>query len=159
MWELILEYKIFFFIALGLLIPLLGYAVFLQWGQLNTLKKEKEDRKKAYIQQYNDRQSSLKESLRIISMAAIQGQCEISEASLRMAKLLPLFDQIDHDHSDYQALFELYNDIKNLKYLEERNALNINQRFAEDKMRYAAEDKHKEEMLKVCERIYEHTKN
>ncbi len=159
MWEIILQYKTYFFIALGVLIPLLGYAVYLQWDQLKTIKKEKEDQKNELIQKYQEKQQDLKESLRIISLAAIQGQCEISEASLRMSKLLPRFDEIDHEDAGYKAIFDLYEDIKNLKYLEERNKLNINQRFAEDNIRYSAEEKHRVEVIKVCELIYEKTKD
>ena len=91
-------------------------------------------------------------------MAAIQGQCELSEASLRMANLIPKYDALDENHQDFKAVFDLYSDIKELKYLEERNNMNINDRFAEDKIRFAAEEKHKDEMTKACERIYERTR-
>ena len=159
MWEIIVQYKTYFFITLGVLIPLLGYAVYLQWDQLKTIKKQKEDQKAELIQKYQEKQKDLKESLRIISLAAVQGQCEVSEASLRISKLLPRFDQIDENDPNLKAIFDLYEDIKDLKYLEERNNLNINQRFAEDKIRYAAEEKHKVEVIKVCERIYEQTRD
>ena len=158
MWETILLYKNYFFIALGLLIPLLGYAVFLQWGQLKDIIKGKEDEKIAAKKRYDDRQADLRESLRIISLATVQGQCEISEASLRVANLLPLYDDIDHKQHEFKAIFDLYEDIKKLNYKEARNELNINERFAEDKIRFAAEDKHKDEVIKVCERIYEQTR-
>ena len=96
--------------------------------------------------------------MRIISLATVQGQCEISEASLRVANLLPLYDDIDHKQHEFKAIFDLYEDIKKLNYKEARNELNINERFAEDKIRFAAEDKHKDEVIKVCERIYEQTR-
>ena len=44
MWEILLQYKVYLFIALGLLIPLLGYAVYLQWTQLKDIKDEREQR-------------------------------------------------------------------------------------------------------------------
>lgn len=158
MWEILLQYKVYLFIALGLLIPLLGYAVYLQWTQLKDIKDEREQRKKQFLDQYHEKQNDLKESLRIISLAAIQGQCELSEASLRMANLIPKYDALDENHQDFKAVFDLYSDIKELKYLEERNNMNINDRFAEDKIRFAAEEKHKDEMTKACERIYERTR-
>ncbi len=158
MWEIILEYKTYFFVALAFLIPLLGYAVYLQWDQLKTIKAKKEKQKQEFLERHQQKQADLKESLRIISLAAIQEQCEISEACLRMANLLPIYDGIDHQQEDIKAVFDLYTAIKDLKYLEERKGLNINQRFAEDDIRYAAEEKYKIEVLKACERIYEITR-
>ncbi len=158
MWEIILENKVYFFVALGLIIPLLGYAVFLQWDQLKSIKKDKEKQKQELMAKFQEKQNDLKESLRIISLATIQEQCEVSEASLRMANLLPSYDGIDHKSEEIKAVFDLYEAIKDLNYLEARNALNINQRFAEDKIRYAAEEKFKAEVLKACEVIYENTR-
>lgn len=158
MWEIVLEHKTYFFVALGFIIPLLGYAVYLQWKQLQTIKEDKEKQKQEILTQFQEKQNDLKESLRIISLAAIQEQCEISEASLRMANLLPKFEGINHKREDIKAIFDLYDAIKELKFLEERNNLNINQRFAEDDIRYAAEKKYKSEVLKACEVIYEQTR-
>jgi len=158
MWEFLLQYKIYFLVALSVIIPLLTSAVYLQWKQLHSLKESKEKQKGELIAQYNEKQADLQESLRIISLATIQEQCEISEACLRMANLIPLYDKIDHEGQEVQAVFNLYEAIKDLKYLEERTNLNINERFAEDDIRYAAEGKYKVELLKACEKIYEITR-
>lgn len=159
MWEQFVTFKTYFFIAFAILIPLLGYAVYLQFNQYKDIKKDIQDRKQQALDNYKGRQDDLKESLRIISMATIQEQCEVSEAALRLSKLLPLFDKIDHKDEDFKAIYDMYDAIKDLKYLEERNALNINERFAEDDIRYAAEEKFKSEILKSCEIIYTLTKN
>lgn len=157
MWEFLIKYKVYFLIALSVIIPLLAYAVYLQWDLLRNLKADKEKQKNELIARYNEKQADLKESLRIISLAAIQEQCEISEACLRMANLIPLYDKIKQGQ-EVQAVFDLYEAIKDLKYLEDRKNLNINERFAEDDIRYAAEEKFKDEVLKACEKIYEITR-
>jgi len=157
MWEFLIKYKVYFLIALSVIIPLLAYAVYLQWDLLRNLKADKEKQKNELIAKYNEKQEDLKESLRIISLAAIQEQCEISEACLRMANLIPLYDKIKQGQ-EIQAVFDLYEAIKDLKYLDERKNLKINERFAEDDIRYAAEEKFKDEVLKACERIYEMTR-
>lgn len=158
MWEFLIQYKIYFLIALSVIIPLLAYAVYLQWEHLRNLKADKEIKKNELIEKYNERQSDLKESLRIISLATIQEQCEISEACLRMANLIPVYDKIDIKDKEVQPVFNLYEAIRDLKYLEQRTNLNINERFAEDDIRYAAEEKYKDEVLKACEKIYEITR-
>jgi len=158
MWTFLIQHKIYFLIALSVIIPLLSYAVYLQWAQLSSLKANKEKQKNELIAKYHEKQADLKESLRIISLAALQEQCEISEACLRMANLIPQYDKIDYEDQDVQGVFNLYDAIRELKFLEERKNLNINERYAEDDIRYAAEDKYKNEVLKACEKIYKITR-
>ena len=158
MWEAILEYKLYFFISFAILIPLLGYAVYLQYGTFKLLKTNKDTEQKRLANAYNGRQENLQESIRIISMATIQEQCETSEACLRIANLLPHLDAIDHSESTWEPLFSMYKEIKDLKIKDERKALKIADRMAEDKVRYDIENKYHKDILKICELLYEKTR-
>ena len=158
MWEAILEFKTYFFIAFGVLIPLLGYAVYLQFGTFNQLKADKEGEQKRLAEAYNGRQDSLQESIRIISMATIQEQCETSEACLRIANLLPHLDLINHEEEVWAPLFSMYKEIKGLKVKDERKALKAAERMAEDKIRWDIENKYHDDILKICELLYEKTR-
>lgn len=158
MWEAILEYKVYFFSAFGVLIPLLGYAVYLQYGTFNKIKTDKEIEQRRLKEAYEGRQGNLQESIRIISMATIQEQCETSEACLRIANLLPHLDLIDHTEETYAPLFSMYKEIKDLKIKEERKELKAAERMREDKIRYGIEDKYHKDIITICELLYEKTR-
>ena len=159
MWQAVLENQTYFFIALGILIPLLGYAVYLQLGTYKSLVKRREDEVANKKAAFKERQESLKESIRIISMATIQKQCEISEACLRLANLLPHYRGVRHRDEKFNALFSMYDEIKNFKTLKERNEMKAAHRHEEDKLRYKAEEKYEKEILEICRVLYEKTEN
>ena len=92
MWQFVLDNQRSFFIALSVIIPLLSLGVFFQAKSF--LKRRKFQ--KATEGKEDQRQEGLKESIRIISMATVQGQCETSEACLRLANLLPLYLSLIH---------------------------------------------------------------
>lgn len=158
MWEAVLQYKTYFFIAFAVLIPVLGYAVYLQFNTLTQIKKDKVDERERFQAAYDGRQENLQESIRIIAMATIQEQCETSEACLRIANLLPHLDSIDHTEEKWAPLFSMYKEIKDFKIKDERKALKAAQRFAEDKVRFEIETKYHNDILKICEMLYENTR-
>jgi hypothetical protein len=159
MWKAIVDNQIYFFVAFGVLIPLLGYAVYLQLktykGLVSKREEEVENKKKAF----KERQESLKESIRIISMATIQKQCEISEACLRLANLLPHYRGVRHREDQYKALFDMFDEIKHLKTHKDRNEMKIAQRHQEDRVRYQAEEKYEKDILAICQVLYQATDN
>lgn len=157
MWNAILEYKIYFFVAFGLIIPTLGYAVYLQLKTYKDLQNEKEKVAEDAKEKFFERQESLRESLEIIALATLQGQCEPSEACLRIANLLPHYSLIDQTHTDYEPLFSFFNEIKELKTHQERNDMKISLRHEEDKIRYAAEEKYKISFLEICKLVHKNT--
>jgi arabinogalactan endo-1,4-beta-galactosidase len=52
----------------------------------------------------------------------------------------------------------MYKEIKDLKIKDERKALKISERMAEDKVRYDIENKYHKDILKICELLYEKTR-
>lgn len=159
MWQAIVENQIYFFIAFAILIPLLGYAVFLQYRTLLDLKNRREAEVENKKAAFKERQASLKESIRIISMATLQKQCEISEACLRLANLLPHYRGVKHRDEQFNALFGMYDEIKHLKTLAARNEMKAAHRHEEDKVRYRAEEKYEKEILEICQILYNKTEN
>lgn len=159
MWQAILENQTYFFIALGILIPLLSYAIYLQLGTYKSLKKRREEEVANKKAAFKERQESLQESIRIISMATLQKQCEISEACLRLANLLPHYRGVRHRDEKFSALFSMYDEIKNFKTLKERKEMKAAHRHEEDKLRYKAEEKYQNEILEICQVLYKQTEN
>jgi hypothetical protein len=158
MWEQIINYQAYFYGAFSLLIPLLSYAVYLQLKTFRGLKNQQKEEFNKSQNREEERQKNLQESIRIISMATIQEQCETSEACLRIANLLPHYKSINHREASLRPLFNMFEEIKVLKTLQERKELKLAQRHAEDQVRYAIEDKYHEDILKICEFLYEKTK-
>jgi len=154
MWQFILENQRSFFIALSIAIPLLSLGVFLQgksFFQQEKVKKQAQGKEK-------QRQQGLKESIRIISMATIQGQCETSEACLRLANLVPLYNEVDAKDDQWADLFSMFQEIRGLKTMSARADLKASLRHREDQKRYAAEEKYHKRILDVCQRLYDQTK-
>lgn len=153
--EAILPFKNYFLVAFGILIPVLAYAIFLQWKTLTQLKGEQKSLRDGILKNERARQASLEESIRIISMATIQGQCEVSEACLRLANLIPSCRAVDHENEEYSKLFAMYEEIKPLKTLGARKELKAAQRFEEDKFRFACEEKYHDDIKRICHNLYE----
>ncbi len=158
MMQELMTYRNYFFIAFAILIPILGYAIFLQCKTLKNIKEEKERKRKEVLEGQEKRQKHIKESICVISMATVQEQCEISEACLRIANLLPLLDDIDHTETRWKPLFDMYDEIRGLKTLEERKAMRAAHRHQEDKQRYASEEKFHTEILHICQSLYDMTR-
>lgn len=157
MLEALVEYQTYFYIAFALLIPVLAYAIFLQLKTLKEIRTQKEKKRNEILEGQKKRQDHIRESMKIIAMATIQEQCEISEACLRLANLLPHYDEIDHQEERWKALFDMYEEIRVLKTLDERKALRAAHRHEEDKKRFASEDKFHKEILVICQSLYELT--
>lgn len=158
MWPLIENNANYFFAAFAIIIPLLSYAIFLQFKTLKIIKKSTAQKEESIKKQQNERQENLMESIRIISLATVQEQCEVSEASIRLANLIPLTNSLDKNSPDFISIFSLYQEIKHLKTHQERNDLKTADRLKEDKIRYEAETRHLEGVKKACEQLYELTK-
>jgi len=158
MWRLIEDNANYFFAAFAIIIPLLSYAVYLQFKKLSVTKKSTTLKEEDVKRRQNDRQESLMESIRIISLATVQEQCEVSEASIRLANLIPLTSSIDKSGPEFISIFSLYQEIKNLKTHQDRNDLSTQDRLNEDKLRFEAETRHLEGVKKACEHLYELTK-
>lgn len=153
--EELIPFKNYFFIAFGILIPVLAYAVWLQWKTLSQLKRDQKSLEEKLTRNDRERQNSLEESIRIISMATIQGQCEVSEACLRLANLIPHCRSVDHEDAEYEKLFSMYEEIKNLKTHQERKDLRAADRFKEDKFRFSCEEKYHDDIKRICESLYQ----
>lgn len=103
--------------------------------------KEAEEKRVDYIN----------ESLRIISLACIQEQCEVSEACIRIRMLISRVDHITNDEFPY--IFEMYEKIKHFKTHEARKAMSKQDRFNEDKLRFKMEAEFGDKIKEECEKL------
>lgn len=101
--------------------------------------KEKEEKRLVYIN----------ESLRVISLAVTQDQCEISEGCIRIKNLLDeledfrQLDQLSYFHTAYE-------DFKQFPFLDDRKALTKQERFKQDNKRFLFEEQHMQGIKQAC---------
>ena len=95
-----------------------------------------------------------KESILIISKATIQGQCEISEACIRIKKLLEFFPSIAED-TKFKVITTLFNELEEFDYLDERKTLSAQEKFHQDTKRFQVEEKFNNEFIKNLKLLVE----
>ena len=133
------------------LIFILSIGVTFFFLKVKRLKAEREKRVKDFLIKEEERKDFVNDSLRIIALAYKQGQCELSEACIRMRMLIDRVDHIENDKFPY--IFEMYEKIKHFKTHEARKALSKQERFNEDKLRYKIEEEFKDQIYKECDSI------
>lgn len=130
---------IYIYIALGLII--LGLGIYL--GTLVTkLQKQKAAQAKTR-KKIEDKVTDIKESIVMISKATLQGQCDPAEACIRIYNLLIFIEMNDH----YPVTQKYFKEIETLSVLKKRQELSAQDAFKEDKVRFKAEDKFKEDFF------------
>lgn len=123
------------------------------WRELSHRKvmQIKSDLERA--QKETERKEFVEESLRIISKAVVEGQCDLSEGCIRIRMLIDRTDRINHKHEDYKVFFEMYEEIKHFKTHEARKELSKQELYNEDKERYLIEERYKDSFLEASRRL------
>ncbi|WP_017444207.1 DUF2489 domain-containing protein [Gayadomonas joobiniege] len=111
--------------------------------------------KQAAEQKVNQRNQRLEESIRTISSAMKEEQCEISEGVLRLTVLLDhLSDAQQADYrQQYPSIHALNDKIKHLAILDERKQLAKKDRMRQDMERWQHEADFKELVLDEANRL------
>ena len=86
----------------------------------------------------------LVESVRVISSAMGDGQCELTEGCIRLKKLLDHLAPYLHEHQDYAIINQMYELTKHMPILDEWKKLKLKQRFAMTQQREALETEHRD---------------
>ncbi len=98
----------------------------------------------------NDRIERIVESIRTISMAMQQQQCNLSEGAIRLVNLLESLPvkNVPNCEKDYPFLFELFELVKGLPTHDARKALSKTERQKQDKIREEHEARLESDILK-----------
>ena len=89
----------------------------------------------------------IEESIWEISKATLQYQVELSEAVIRIKKLLDLIDIPDSLRFRIDPIQQMYLEISKFSILEERSALSSKEIFTQDQERYKIEDQYKDQIF------------
>lgn len=122
-----------------IIIALASYAGYL----LLQLKKQKELQLKHQKLAIDKRNANIFENVHTLCQAGIQGQCNLSEISIRVYNIMDYVqgeDRVDFDKT-YPAISELYHIVKDMARGEERQQLAKKERMQQNLTRHKAESR------------------
>ncbi len=137
---------------LGLVTLSLGIYLGLLFAKLKAQKKSQKDSEHRLGELMEERHHNLRESIITISRAAVQNQCELSEACIRVKKLLENHPEIQ-DKPEFEIIQRMFGELEEFSYLEDRKALSKQEKFNQDKKRFMIEDKFRDPMLKALGKL------
>ena len=132
-----------------IIIALASYAGYL----LLQLKKQKELQLKHQKLVIDKRNANIFENVHTLCQAGIQGQCDLSEISIRVYCIMDYVqseDRIDFDKT-YPAISELYHIVKDMARGEDRQQLAKKERMQQTLARQKAESRLTESIVKELE--------
>ena len=132
-----------------IIIALASYAGYL----LLQLKKQKELQLKHQKLAIDKRNANIFENVHTLCQAGIQGQCDLSEISIRVYCIMDYVqgeDRIDFDKT-YPAISELYHIVKDMARGEDRQQLAKKERMQQTLARQKAESRLTELIVKELE--------
>ncbi|CAH1566962.1 DUF2489 domain-containing protein [Vibrio rotiferianus] len=122
-----------------IIIALASYAGYL----LLQLKKQKELQLKHQKLAIDKRNANIFENVHTLCQAGIQGQCDLSEISIRVYNIMDYVqgeDRVDFD-TTYPAISELYHVVKDMARGEDRQQLAKKERMQQNLTRHKAEQR------------------
>ena len=146
----IYQNSILIFSVLGIIVLLLGVYLGILWAQIKKQKQFNKNQEEKIEKHLEEQKKYVIDSLDIIALATIQGQCDLSECCIRTKNLLDYFpDQADK--TDFQVFHQMYEEIKKFPTHEKRKEQSKQVIFNQDKERFRIEDKYRDRLLKSLE--------
>lgn len=139
------------FIILSALIFLLSIGVGYFYIKLKDETRKRIAEHDKMEEREKERQAFVRESLITIARAFVQKQCEASEACIRLRMLIDRIDFVDNN--DFPIIFSMYEEIKHFDTHQNRKDLSKQERFGQDKERFAIEDKHMDNLINECNKL------
>lgn len=97
-------------------------------------------------------------SIEMICRAAQHGDCELSEACIRVKKLLEYYPGLEQD-PHYRAIQAMYTDIEHFDTHDSRRALSRKEMQSQDRERLAIEGRYRELVLDSFDKLIARTQN
>ncbi|PMH46051.1 coproporphyrinogen III oxidase [Vibrio sp. 10N.286.49.B3] len=124
------------------------------------LKKQKELQLRHQSFAIDKRNANIYDNVNILCLAGIQGQCDLSEASIRIYSMMDYLQgekRIDFD-STYPATAELFHIVKSMPRGEERQAMNKPERMKHNLERHKAEARLSDAIIDELKQLQEQVK-
>ena len=145
-------------IAGGVIISRLGlrYAGYL----LLQVKKQTELQKQHQALAIEKRNANIYDNVNTLCLAGIQGQCDLSEVSIRVYNIMDFVqgdERIDFD-AEYPATSELYHVVKDMARGEDRQKLPKRERMQQNLTRQKAESRLNESIIEELKQLQKESK-
>ncbi len=144
--------------VLGVLI-ILGLATYAGYLLLQ-VKKQKELQLRHQALAIEKRNSNIFENVHTLCLAGIQGQCDLSEISIRVYNIMDYVQgeaRVDFDET-YPATAELFHIVKDMARGEERQKLEKRDRMKQNLERHKAETRLNDAIVEELKRLQETVK-
>lgn len=136
-----------------IIIALASYAGYL----LLQLKKQKELQQQHTKLAIDKRNANIFENVRILCLAGIQGQCDLSEISIRVYNIMDYVqgeDRVDFD-KEFPATSELYHLVKEMARGDERQQLAKKELMKQNLERHKAESRLAQAVIEELKQLQE----
>ena len=144
-------------IIIGLIV-IVGLVMLIRW-QLKTQREVQQakqrliDEARAKAQEQRD---YLIESVKVISLAIGDGQCELTEGCIRLKKLLDHLAPHLHRHESFSIFNQIYDATAHMPILDEWKKLKLKQRFEMTQEREQLENEHRDAILAAAKALSEY---
>ena len=119
-------------IGLGTIVFLLSIYLGMLMMKLRKQNLDKREYFKRLETDLSDKDKFYKDSIITICMATVQGQCDLSEACIRIKKLLEFYPEISSE-SQFEVIQLMYSEIQGFDTHAARTKLTKRERFGQDK--------------------------
>lgn len=126
-------------VGAAIIVGLASYAAYL----LLQLKKQKQLQEQHQALAIEKRNANIYESVDVLCLAGIQGQCDLSEISIRVYCIMDYVqgdERVDFD-TEYPAISELYHIVKDMPRGEARQEMDKKERMKQNLARQKAESR------------------
>lgn len=131
----------------------------LSWFILRMLKKERQVKFEQQMrlqeieEKAQEQRDYLLDSIRVISLAMQDEQCELAEGSIRIKVLLDHLAPFLHEHEDFSIFNEMFEATKHMPILDEWKKLKLRQRYELTMEREALEEQHKDAIITASKKL------
>lgn len=139
-------------IGLGLIAGL-GFYIFHMLKKERLAKVEQQSRLLELEEKAQEQRDYLIDSIRVISLAMQDEQCELAEGSIRIKVLMDHLAPFLHEHEDFSIFSEMYEATKHMPILDEWKKLKLRQRYELTLEREALEEKHKDAIIAASKKL------
>jgi hypothetical protein len=145
-YEFLKQNQILFITILGAI----TFALSIYLGFLIKKLREQDREHKTLLEEHREKLQEkaeyYKDSIIMISRATIQGQCETSEACVRIKKLLENFPEVEKE-TQFEIIQKMYEELSGFAYLDERKKLSKQDVFKQDSARFKVEEKYQDKFI------------
>lgn len=136
-------------VAIAIVVALAGYAGWLHW-QLYQHRQRMAEQAAEYERQKLAHEDYLIESIRIIASNLLEEDLNLSEGAIRLKFLLDGLGLPDAEREKFNALDDLYEQVKDFDTHDARKALEAKERLRQDEAREAHERDYRSRVLEVA---------